>query len=102
MVCTNRIIKLWVLALFTLLDMSPALGNLSFMETFLEYSKLSNPGSIGILPSELYMVWMSSGLNSITIFPFPIPGTFNLQTSTVCFSLLFLSQGKTKLCYLLS
>ena len=97
MVCTNRIIKL-----FTLLDMSPALGNLSFMETFLEYSKLSNPGSIGILPSELYMFWMSSGLNNITIFPFPIPGTFNLQTSTVCFSLLFLSHGKTKLCYLLS
>ena len=65
--------------------MSPALGNLSFMETFLEYSKLSNPGSIGILPSELYMVWMSSGLNNITIFPFPIPGTFNLQPMIVIF-----------------
>ena len=40
------------------------------------------PGSIGILPSRLYIVLISSGLNKITILPLPRPGVDNLQHTT--------------------
>ena len=74
--------------------MRPQVGYRCLSVTALAYSKLFNPenicehfgaftidspGSIGILPSRLYIVLISSGLNKITILPLPRPGVDNLQ-----------------------